>query len=220
MTRIPLIARIAGAVALTLMLLATASGSASAADTSTLTLHKRVCPAGQVITDLFEDCHDILPEQTVAFTLNDGVPQAVGVDGNTTFTDLAAGTYTVAEVEGPPLGYVHLRVFCSVQGTVINPAEELAVDVNTFDVTLGAGEEVVCDVYNIAEDLSGRTPTPVQTAQPTAAATTVTLPSTGAGTGSAGMTSVVLLFGSLAGSLLLLTLATIRFIAKRGTQAR
>ncbi len=197
MNRLSVHVRLLGAIALTFMLLGTTFGSAAAADTSTLTIHKRVCPAGQVITDIFEDCHDILPEQTVEFTLDDGVPRAVDDEGNTSFTELAAGTYTVAEVEGPPLDFVHLRVWCSVQGTTTNPAEEMTVDLNTFDVTLKAGEEVVCDVYNIAEDLSGRTPTVQPTAQPTGAATSITLPGTGSGTGSGGVFGLFLTLGAI-----------------------
>ena len=182
MRRLQGFARVASVLALAAALVMVAQSSAAAADSATLTLHKRICPAGQT-GDIFTACHDNLPTQTVSFTVDDGAAQDVGADGNVTFTDLAAGTHAVAEVEGPPLDAVNLRVWCSVQSPTVTDPVEIAVDLNAFDVTLGAGETVVCDVYNVAEDLSGRTPTATSTVKPTTGASQ--LPATGTGDGSA-----------------------------------
>jgi hypothetical protein len=126
---------------------------AEAADTAILEIHKRVCPTDSP-SDLFAECHDIAPEQPIAFSLDGGEAGEVDAAGDITFNDLAAGPHAVSEVEGIPLEFVNLRVFCSVQGTG-EPAFEVVTDGPNFEVTLPEAAHVVCDVYNIPVDLSG-----------------------------------------------------------------
>lgn len=178
-------------IAVTLLLSQAQTGLAQA--TGSLEIHKRICPA-DTVGNLFDQCHDNLPEQTVTFTVDGGAGQDVDANGNVVFSGLAAGSHAVSETEGPPLDFVNLRVFCSVQTD--NPEVfEVTTDGPNFSVDVGAGEAVVCDVYNIAENLSGLTP------EPTAVATTtpgVVLPNTGSGFGTGGTTSTTPLFALLA----------------------
>jgi hypothetical protein len=127
-------------------------------ESATLEIHKRVCPYGPPAADIFEECHDTLPEQPVAFALDDGVPRFVDGAGNVRFEDVAPGTHTVAETEGPPLEFVTLRVWC-VDVTAGAAATEIAPDGPSFEVEVPDGASVVCDVYNIPQNLSGGTGT-------------------------------------------------------------
>lgn len=160
--------------ALALFLSLSQLGAAQAA--GSITLHKRVCPAGTT-GNVFDECHDNVPGQPVSFSLNGGAAELVDANGDVTFSGLAAGTYAISEVEGIPLDFVNLRVWCSIQGT--NPVPlEVTTDGPNFSVDLGDGEAMVCDVYNIAENLSGLTPTPAPVVTKTPS---ITLPNTGSG---------------------------------------
>lgn len=184
------------------VLLAGTAGSAGAQATGSLELHKRVCPAGTT-GNIFDECHDILPEQEVAFSVDGGPSQSVDASGNTVFTGLDAGTYAVSETEGPPLDFVTLVVYCSVGGDGTS-AVQVPTDGPNFSVEVGDGEAVICDVYNVAEDLSGLTPTPAP------AETSVALPNTGSGPEGpqesvAGMTGIAALLIAAAVGLLAVT---------------
>jgi hypothetical protein len=126
----------------------------------TLELHKRVCPTSNPIGDIFEQCHDFPPQQPVGFSVDEGAARFVDELGNVVFTGLSAGEHSVQETEGPPLAYVQLAIWCSVQGSEQAPFQ-LQPDGPNFTVPVGEGHHVICDVYNIPQDLSGRTPTPV-----------------------------------------------------------
>jgi hypothetical protein len=139
--------------------------------TGSVELHKRVCPNGPPTTDIFTECHGTVPDQPVAFAVDGGEPQVVDDAGNVVFTGLTAGTHAFAETEGPPLDFVDLRVFCSVQGDG-SEATEIATDGPNFAVDVPADGYVVCDVYNIPENLKGEEPTATPGAQ---------LPGTGTG---------------------------------------
>lgn len=128
---------------------------AAAAAPATLELHKRICHNGTPTVDIFQECHQFPPDQTVRFKVDNGASRAVNADGNVTFTGLAAGRHTVTETEGPPLEFVRLRIWCSVLGSGV-PAREITPDGPSFAVQLAAGSHVVCDVYAIPIDLSGR----------------------------------------------------------------
>jgi len=179
-----------------LMLLATVlafSGGAGAQADTTITIHSRLCPAGQPTTDIFTDCHGHLPTITTSYSIDGGAAQTVGADGNTSFTGLTAGAHTIAQVEGVPLDFAHLRAFCSDQDNG-GAASEVAVNVNTFSVSAVAGHEIICDVYTIPENASGQTPTATEVpstttggnATTTTGAAPSTLPGTGVGPGSHG----------------------------------
>jgi hypothetical protein len=133
--------------------------SKGAAQTGILELHKRVCPNGPPVGDIFLAFHDNLPQQPVAFSVGGGAAKFVGTDGNVVFDNLPAGTQQVQETEGPPLEAVELRIWCSVQGSTAAPFQVQPSGPN-FAVTVDAGQHVICDVYNIGINLSGQTPTP------------------------------------------------------------
>ena len=180
------------AFALAAALLIGGAGSTFAQADGTIEIHKRVCAAGAT-GNLFAECHDNAPEQTVAFSLDGGAAQAVDASGNVVFSGLAAGTYALSETDGPPLDFVDLRVFCSVQGDG-SVAYEVATDGPNFSIEVDDGAYLVCDVYNIPENLFGLTP------QPTAA-TSVALPNTGSGVASG--PSMLPVFSLLAAALLM-----------------
>jgi hypothetical protein len=163
-------------VALILVVSQAQMSSAQAAGAS-LEIHKRVCPAGTT-GNVFDECHGNPPTQTTTFSVDGGAATAVDASGNVTFTGLAAGAHTVTEVEGIPLEFANLRVFCSVEGDATG-AVEVATSGPDFSVTLADGQHMICDSYSIAENLSGLTPTPgTGGTTPTPA---IQLPNTGSG---------------------------------------
>jgi hypothetical protein len=175
-----------------LALLATAlfafSAPAGAAETGTITIHSRLCPAGQPTTDIFANCHSHLPAILTSYTIDGGAAQAVGVNGNLSISLLVAGAHEIAQADGVPLDFAHLRVFCKDE-TAAGPTTEIAVNVQKFTVNAVAGHEVICDVYTIPENASGLTPTATAVSggtTPTATASSTTLPNTGVGTGQSG----------------------------------
>ena len=194
-------------VVLGIALLATQVGVGLAQTTGSIEIHKRVCPAG-TIGNVFDECHGNVPEQPVAFSVDGGAAQFVDSAGNVVFDDLDAGTHAISETEGIPLEFVTLVVYCTVLDDTPE-AIQVATDGPNFSVAVGAGESVVCDVYNIPEDLSGLTPTPA--AGPTSTPS-VTLPNTGSGW-SDGQGSPIP--GSLFAILLLLGVATIVVVTRR-----
>ena len=159
-------------------------GSAQTAG-ATLEIHKRVCPA-DATGNIFDDCHGNPPTQTTTFSVDGGAATSVDASGNLIFTGLAAGTHTVTEVEGIPLEFANLRVFCSLEGDATG-AVEVATSGPDFTVTLADGDHMICDSYSIPENLSGLTPTPGTGTTPTPA---IQLPNTGSGfdgSGSSGL---------------------------------
>ena len=188
-----------------LVLVVSQTGIASGQGTGSIELHKRVCPSGEVV-NLFDDCHGNPPEQPVSFSLDGGPAQLVDADGNLTYTGLAAGTYQISEVEGIPLEFVTLKVWCSVQGD--NPVPfEVTTDGPNFSVDLGAGEQIVCDIYNIPVNLSGLTPTPASAATQTPS---IQLPNTGSGVGTGRGLLTTLAYGALLAALALTTIGLAR----------
>jgi hypothetical protein len=178
-------------------------GSAQA--TASLEIHKRVCPAGAT-GNVFDECHGNPPTQTVTFSVDGGAAAAVDASGNVTFTGLAAGAHTVTEIEGIPLEFVNLRVFCSVEGDAAGAVEVATTDQN-FSVTLADGDHMICDVYNIPENLSGLTPTPGTGATETPA---VQLPNTGSGIGGGSGQFGLITFIAMALALGLASIAMVR----------
>jgi hypothetical protein len=173
--------RSVAALAMLAALLLVAAPAGAQATTGTITIHSRLCPAGQPTTDIFTDCHSHLPTIATSYSIDGGAAQAVDADGNTAFTDVDAGSHEIAQVDGVPLDFAHLRVFCSTEGDNTG-ATEVAADVNTFSVDAVAGANVICDVYTIPENASGLTPTAVpSTSGNGAAGNGTSLPNTGVG---------------------------------------
>jgi hypothetical protein len=182
------ILRSVAALAMLAALLVIAAPAGAQATTGTITIHSRLCPAGQPTTDIFTDCHSHLPTIATSYSLDGGAAQAVGADGNTAFTDVSAGAHEIAQVEGVPLDFAHLRVFCA-NNTDGSAATEVSVDVNKFSVDAVAGANVICDVYTIQENASGLTPTAVPTTSTGGNATSgngTSLPNTGVGPSNGG----------------------------------
>lgn len=163
--------------------------SAGAQETSTsLTVHHRLCGDNYLGGDPFTECHDVLLGQGFAFTIDGPVTKTADTDaasGNVTFSGIPAGTYNL--YGGVPGEFSNQNIYCSDSVT----GESVGVTPNDMgaDVEVPEDVQVVCDVYEFPEDLSGNTPTPTATATATATATTTpkatstvtTLPSTGAG---------------------------------------
>jgi hypothetical protein len=141
-----------------------------------------LCPTGYTGSTIFADCHGNPQDSHLEFTI-DGPSTATAAtddDGNVTFASLAAGTYNISG--GVPGEFASTVVYCSVDEdpeTLFAPTE---TDTGV-SVDLAAGSDVICDWYNIPEDLSGNT------------GGTTTLPNTGAGVSSADGNSNVALYG-------------------------
>lgn len=215
--RIGLKGIVSGVVALAFFAALAASASAGANEGS-VTIHKRVCPAGAPVSDIFTECHGNPPSQAFTFSADGGASAAVDGSGNLNFDALPAGTHEFTETEGIPLEFVTLRVFCSNEADGV--ATEVVATVNSFSVAVAGGDALTCDSYSIPENLSGLTPTPeptaVSTAVPPPAATktaggtkTTTLPNTGAGGGS-GSSSAILSIVALLGGVLALAAVSFR----------
>lgn len=219
------ILRSVAALAMLAALLVIAAPAGAQATTGTITIHSRLCPVGQPTTDIFTDCHSHLPTVTTSYSIDGGAAQTVGANGNTAFTGVSAGAHEIAQVDGVPLDFAHLRVFCS-NNTDGSAATELSVSVNKFSVDAVAGANIICDVYTIQENASGLTPTAVPTTSTgngtTGNGTTgnstsgngTTLPSTGVGPSNSGG-NAALEFGLLA-----LTVSGLGFAALRRRGAR
>jgi len=132
-----------------------------------LELHKRVCPNGEPTGDIFQQCHDFPPTQPVSFSVNGGTAKFVDEQGNVIFSDLSVGNQAVQLTEGPPLEAVRLAIWCSIQGSNQAPFQ-IQPNGPNFTVPVGQGEHVICDVYNIPQNLSGQTATPPPVQTPTA----------------------------------------------------
>lgn len=203
--------RLLGAMAVFAMLagMLAFSGSVSAAATGTITIHSRTCPAGQPTTNIFTDCHSHLPVVTTSYSIDGGPAQTVGADGNLSFTGLAAGAHAIVQTEGAPLDVAHLRAFAS-DVTAGSAVAELTVTVNAFSVTAVAGDEVVVDVYTIAENASGLTPTAVPSTGNSAS-----LPNTGVGAAAGGGSNDLAL-----GLLVLASIVLAAAVAQRSLRRR
>lgn len=112
--------------------------------TGTLTIHKRVCAAGQPTTDIFTDCHGNVDGAAGIDITVDGVQQTVPASGNLTWT-LDNGTYNVTE-DTSPTGTKATRVYCSTNGG--ESAMELVSNSGDFQVTIN-GNDVICDSYSL-----------------------------------------------------------------------
>lgn len=170
--------RFAGLAILILTMLALPATSTSAqgqTGDSSIEVHNRICPEGYQGQDFFNDCHDTAPDPGLTFTFSNGETHegTTNENGNVGFASLPAGTYTITG--GVPGEFANIVVYCAV-GT---EAESNQQQVNVTDVTGGiqldlpADTNIICDWYNIPEDLKGDvTPTIV----PTEIAPTVTVP--------------------------------------------
>jgi hypothetical protein len=151
MSRVRSLITVPAAAALAATVLFGGGFTASAADVSTITVHHRLCPTDQTITDYFTDCHDNLVGQSFDFTVDyDG--------GSETLTTGAATSdgsvdVPVGEVEiygGVPGEFAETFVYCSQDQVGI---DLVSTDKGvSFDAPAG---EVVCDWFNTPVDLSG-----------------------------------------------------------------
>lgn len=135
------------------------AGRAQEAGTAGLTLHLRECPLDYAGEDFYGACHGrpmtggygvsaIGPDDTAAGTTDAG--------GDVTFDGLAPGTYQV--YGGPPARGIEMRVFCapaSAPGTPFPFAPGDPATNSRMVITLGAGDEVICDWYFLPETTAG-----------------------------------------------------------------
>ncbi|HEY7032976.1 MAG TPA: hypothetical protein VH482_16645 [Thermomicrobiales bacterium] len=154
-----LIGRVAIGVMLLAGTVALSPGSAAAA-TGSITLHVRLCPAGQPTTDIFTDCHSHLAGADVAFKINGHGSKTVNSRGNIKFSGLTGGTRTITQTGGQtPNEFLHMRAFCSVPSTG-EKATEHGVGTDSlgrafFRYRLATGAQAVCDVYFVPESGKG-----------------------------------------------------------------
>ncbi len=155
-----IVSRVMGAVALMLGLLAmllAAQPAAAQGGNSSIEIHARVCPTDYQGTNYFDDCHANPLDPGYTFTFTDGETREgeTNEDGNVSFANMAAGTWTITG--GAPGGVTDLYVYC----TVDNTGQEVAVEYVTggIQLDLPADTNVVCDWYIVPESQRGETPT-------------------------------------------------------------
>ncbi len=193
--------RISAGFALFLVLLAGALSHASAGTgTSAIIIHNRICPTGYSGNDIFGTCHGNPQDSNLDFTIDGPVSEtfATGDDGNVAFQVLPAGTYNISG--GVPGEFASTVVYCSVQDEPDTQVPATKTDTG-YSIDLEDDTTVICDWYNIPEDLSGNT------------GGATTLPNTGIGV-SADSNSNLPLFG-FAFALLGMTAMMIRRRAMR-----
>jgi hypothetical protein len=158
--------RLAAGFALFLVLIGASFSHASAGEgTQSITIHNRICPTGYTGSALFADCHGNPQTDHLDFTIagsGELQTQATDDNGNVTF-QTNPGSYNISG--GVPGEFASTVVYCSVNGDQV-PATQTDTG---YSVTVPDGEDVICDWYNIPEDLSGNN------------GGTTTLPNTGVG---------------------------------------
>jgi len=152
-------------------------------DRATITIHVATCPTG-VGPGIFDQCHGNV-QNDVSFSIDASGLQPTSVvtvtsDGDGVATTSAPGGAVTITEEAATFGaYLGAYVYCSGQksGVVLLDTDAPG---GTVTFTAFAGDDIVCDWYNITEAVAATSPvTP-----PTTAATT--LPSTGVALGDAG----------------------------------
>jgi hypothetical protein len=124
---------------------------ATTAPTATVIIHKAECPTG-VGGDIFEECHDN-GLGGVDFLIADAEgDQVVTTDADgVASAEVIAGEVSITEDPDVLADYLGAYVYCSEQNS-----GEVLIDIDLDgDDTVGgeieAGDEVVCDWYNITE---------------------------------------------------------------------
>jgi hypothetical protein len=174
MQRATLLVRLTAGLGLMIGLFAFAVAGAGAQTAATITIHNRICPGGfdpdSGGDEFFAECHDTAPDPALGFILTGGAALETDAEGNVVFDGLAAGTYEISG--GAPGEFAETVVFCS-DADDVSVAWPFVFTGIGISVTVAAGDNVVCDWYNIPIDLSGA-PTPTK-------APTTSLPNTGTG---------------------------------------
>jgi hypothetical protein len=151
-------------------------------DPTVITIHLSQCPAGYTGSDPFTDCHSN-GVAGVTFTWRVSAPgpattSTTDADGVTSFETLGAAN-GIKVTEQPPIDLASYSVYCSMNdGADTVPFNYVSGEVAVFfvDLTLGGGEQVICDWYNV----------PAGTSDSGNSGGVTVLPNTGAGTPSGG----------------------------------
>ncbi len=160
------LARSLGALTLLISLLSTLAAAPAATaqeGMSSLEVHDRICPEGYEGSNYFEDCHDTVPDPGLPFTFTnedtgETYSDTTNENGNVGFANLSAGTYTISG--GAPGEFANHAVYCAV-GTEGNSNQQQipVTDVTTgVQLELPADTNVICDWYDIPENLAGTAP--------------------------------------------------------------
>lgn len=173
--------------------------------TGSIEIHDSACPVGATSGTLFDQCH-ANGRQGVEYIVDGPVHQTgvtAGALGAVRFDNLPAGDYTIAQavMSGDFASY---QVYCSTSDGTEVPVDYRGDGRAAVALSVGSGQEIVCDWYNIPAPAPTEQPTQVPptepvvqptlapateaVVQPTEAAVAsgtpvVQLPVTGAGTG-------------------------------------
>lgn len=160
------IARLVRPIAMAVVMLAVAilpglTSTAGAAARGSIVIHPRLCPFDLAPVDgLFDACHGTPGPDDVTFTVDHRRDKAMDVRGNVRFGQVTAGDHLVVlTTDYQPNEFLQLKAFCSnvnpTTGTTgPNEATIRSTDQASFYVRVGAGSQLVCDVYFLRE--SGR----------------------------------------------------------------
>ena len=144
--------------ALALSVLGSTSPAQAELARGSVTIHSRICPLDLPDgAQLFNACHSEPGPDGAEFTVDKRVPKAIRSNGNVSFGRVTAGDHLITlTADWQPNEFLGMRAFCSnvTLGSGPNEATILRGDQAQFWVRVGAGSQLVCDVYFIPE--SGR----------------------------------------------------------------
>ncbi|MGH2547956.1 MAG: hypothetical protein ACRDHN_01080 [Thermomicrobiales bacterium] len=154
MKRIPWRLGIVLVLMLSMLGIAAPSAVVAQSGTATLTIHSRFCPPGYNGTDIFETCHDNIGIRGVQYTVEGvGAADIPDDEGNLVFAGLTANDYRISSSLPSDLNRAY--VYCSNSdgstGRQI-PTYLDSDDVEMFDLSLVAGDNVICDWYTIPNE--------------------------------------------------------------------
>lgn len=157
------IARLVRPAAIAVVLLAATvlpglTSTAGAASRGSIVIHPRLCPFDLAPGDsLFDECHDTPGPDDVTFTVDRRHDKPMDGRGNVSFGRVTAGDHLVVlTTDYQPNEFLRLKAFCSninpTTGTTgPNEATIRSTDQASFYVRVGAGSQLVCDVYFLRE---------------------------------------------------------------------
>lgn len=117
---------------------------------SSLRIHKSICPDG-LTSGYYANCYDdTLGGVTFAADGPGGYEQSLitGDNGVVTFSDISAGTYTVTELPPDNVNVAVYVIVCTLDGNTY-PFEYNDATGLRMNIQIPAGEDVVCDWYNV-----------------------------------------------------------------------
>ena len=145
-------------VAFAMSLLAVGSPARAADTRGSITLHSRICPTTMPSgSNIFDQCHHRPGPEGAKFKIDNRQSKSINSSGNVSFGQVTPGDHLVTLTSDfQPNEFLKVRAFCSnvTLGSGPNEAFIRHGDQADFWVRVGAGSQLICDVYFMP--ISGR----------------------------------------------------------------